>query len=340
MWSRTPNHKDRESFNQVQRPTGAGDADGAEAPVRLTALPSCENWPFNAAEAKRRQQELGETKQTVDLGEGVRLELTCVPAGSFVLGSDDPRFSDEGPRHPVKIDKPFWIGRFEVTNRQFALFNPNHDSRVESRHGMQFGVRGFYVNGPDQPAVRVSWEEANAFCDWLSKKTGKRFALPTEAQWEYACRAGTETPFSYGDENTDFSPFANLADRKLVEFHCHPYFKERLPLKASKYDNWIPKDERFDDGGFVSDATGRYKPNAWGLYDMHGNVAEWTRSAYRSYPYQADDGRNDTTSTEPRVVRGGSWRDRPLRSRSAFRVPYRPYQGVYNVGFRVVCEEE
>jgi formylglycine-generating enzyme required for sulfatase activity len=200
-------------------------------------------------------------------------------------------------------------------------------------------VRGFYVNRPEQPVVRVAWQPVMAFCDWLSEKTGERFTLPTEAQWEYACRSGTATAFYYGDVTTDFSPFANLADAKLSEFVCHPYKKHREPYpNPSKYDDWIPKDNRFNDGGFLSEKGGAYQPNAWGLCDMHGNVAEWTRSAYRPYPYRVDDGRNNSTDSEDRVVRGGSWRDRPYQSRSAFRRAYRPYQGVYNVGFRVVVE--
>jgi formylglycine-generating enzyme required for sulfatase activity len=241
----------------------------------------------------------------------------------------------------VKIDKPFWLGRLEVTNQQYRLFDPSHDSRVESRFAMQFGVRGFYVNGPKQPVVRVSWQQAMAFCDWLTHRTGEHFTLPTEAQWEYACRGGTDTPFYYGDLETDFSPFANLADAKLSEFVCHPYKKHREPYpNPSKYDDWIPKDSRFNDGGFVSEKGGAYQPNAWGLLDMHGNVSEWTRSLFRPYPYRTDDGRNDLAADGARVARGGSWRDRPQRARSAFRLSYRPYQPVYNVGFRVVCESE
>ncbi len=178
----------------------------------------------------------------------------------------------------MTIERPYWIGRVEITNRQYAAFDPSHDSRVESRFGMQFGVRGFYVNGPDQPVVRVSWERAKAYCEWLSQETSLSFHLPSEAQWEYACRAGTESPFFYGDEGTDFSPFANLADAMLSEFVCHPYLKQREPLpNRSTYDDWIPKDSRFNDRGFLSDGVGLYRPNAWGLCDMHGNVAEWTR---------------------------------------------------------------
>ena len=300
----------------------------------------CPNWPFDGREAVRRQTAAGPRTKSIELAEGVTLDLIRIPAGDFVMGSAEGD-ADEQPQRSVRIDRSFWMARLEVTNEQFRQFDPSHDSRVESRFAMQFGVRGFYVNGPEQPVVRVSWQQAMAFCDWLSRETGERFSLPTEAQWEYACRAGTATPFYYGDRDADFSRFANLADTTLSEFVCHPYKKHREPYaKPSKYDDWIPKDARFDDGGFLSEKGGGYEPNAWGLQDMHGNVAEWTRSAFRPYPYQADDGRNELAGPENRVVRGGSWRDRPARSASAFRLAYRPYQAVYNVGFRVVCEVE
>lgn len=299
----------------------------------------CPGWPFDAQEAKRRQEAAGPVHLTVDLGEGVTLELVRIPAGEFIMG-DPNGLIDEQPPCRVRIERPFWMGRTEVTNRQFALFDPSHDSKVESRFGMQFGVRGFYVNGPDQPVVRVSWFQAKAFCDWLSRKTGRKFDLPTEAQWEYACRAGTATPFFFGGRDADFSRFANLADATLSEFVCHPYLKERVPLaNASKYDDWIPKDSRFRDGGFLSDGVARYQPNPWGLYDMHGNVWEWTRSDWRPYPYRDDDGRNAGSPTTKKVVRGGSWHDRPHRARSSFRLAYRPYQPVFDVGFRVICED-
>ena len=301
---------------------------------------ACANWPFDASEAKRRQQAgEGARERTIELAKGVKLHMTRIPAGQFVMG-DNAGHPDERPASRVRIGKPFWMGSCEITNAQYALFDPLHDSKVESRFAMQFGVRGFYVNGPDQPVVRVSWRDARRFCTWLSRKTGSTFSLPTEAQWEYACRAGTSTSFFYGGLDTDFSRFANLADKTLSQYVCHPYRKDRLPLpNASKYDDWIPKDTRFDDHGFVSDGVRNYQPNAWGLYDMHGNVWEWTRSGYRDYPYIEDDGRNTDAADAKKVVRGGSWRDRPRRARSAFRLAYRPYQCVYNVGFRIVCED-
>jgi formylglycine-generating enzyme required for sulfatase activity len=309
-----------------------------QAVVELPAV-TCDGWPFASDEAKRRQENGGPSERTIDLGNGSVLRLVRIPAGSFVMG-DALGLADERPAHAVQINKPFWMGMCEITNAQYACFDPSHDSAVESKFSMQFGVRGFYVNGPDQPVVRVSWDAAMAFCEWLSAKTGERFSLPTEAQWEYACRAGTATPFFYGDLNTDWSPYANLADSKLREFVSHTYKKEREPwLEASKYDDWTPKDTRFNDGGFLSDGTARYQPNAWGLHDMTGNVCEWTLSDYRPYPYSGDDGRNGSSSRERKVARGGSWRDRPAQARSAYRFTYKTYQPVYNVGFRVISEE-
>jgi len=277
------------------------------------------------------------TRRTVDLGNGVTLELVLIPAGEFVMGDADG-CRDERPLTRVRIDRPFWIGACEVTNRQFTRFDPAHDSRFESKNGYQFGVTGFELNRPDQPVVRVSWHEARAFCRWLSERTGGWFDLPTEAQWEYACRSGSASPSYYGQLDDDFSPHANLADVKLRDFASDPYTVSKPLEDFTRYDDWIPRDDRFNDGGLVTVDVGSYGPNAWGIHDMHGNVAEWTRSAYRPYPYDPLDGRDDPAATGKKVVRGGSWRDRPARCRSAFRLSYRPWQGVFNVGFRVVCD--
>jgi formylglycine-generating enzyme required for sulfatase activity len=234
----------------------------------------------------------------------------------------------------------FWISTLEVTNAMYARFDPRHDSRVEDKNTYQFGIHGYPANRPEQPVVRVSWAEAMDFCRWLSQRTGRRFSLPTEAQWEYACRAGTATALWYGDLNADFSKMANLADAKLSEFASNPYTVDTPLANPTKYDDWIPKDARFNDGALLSVEPGRYQANPWGLHDMHGNVAEWTRSVYRPYPYRADDGREEAGVGGRRVVRGGSWRDEPKRATSSFRLSYLPHQRVHNVGFRVVCELE
>lgn len=306
-------------------------------PAPAVDPPRCPGWPFDAREAGRRQAAAGEGQLTIDLGHGVKLELRLVPPGEFVMG-DANGCPDAHPLARVRINKPFYMGRVEVSNDQFALFDRLHDSGVESMHAYQFGIRGYPVNEPRRPVVRVSWNRAVAFCAWLSEKTRRRFTLPTEAQWEYACRAGSSTPFFFGDLGTDFSRFANLGDARLRDFARNTYIKVQLLKNPNKYDDWIPKDDRFNDGGFLSVDAGSYQPNAWGLCDMHGNVAEWTRSVFRPYPYREDDGRNDLAAPGRRVVRGGSWYDRPQRARSAFRLAYPPYQPVFNVGFRVVCE--
>ena len=298
---------------------------------------SCPNWPFDLEEAQRRQREAGEFRRNIDLGEGVVLELVRIPAGRFVMGSSDGN-PNERPTAVVDVKSHFWMGRFEVTNRQYARFDSSHQSGVESMHGYQFGIHGYPLDSPSQPVARVSWYRALAFCDWLSEKTGLDFTLPTEAQWEYACRSGTDSPASYGDLDSDFSAFANLGDAKLREFALDTYINVHLVPNPNKYDDWVPKDDRFNDGGFVSAEIGSYQPNAWHLCDLHGNVWEWTRSAMQPYPYDENDGRNDPSAAARRVVRGGSWYDRPKRCRSAFRLSYQPYQQAFNVGFRVVEE--
>jgi formylglycine-generating enzyme required for sulfatase activity len=248
------------------------------------------------------------------------LDFVWVPPGEFDMDA-----AASAPQR-VRLEKGFWMARCEVNNAEFRRFLPQHDSRTEDRHGYQFGRLGYDVNQPDQPVVRVSWEEATAFCQWLSEKTGFRVTLPTEAQWEWACRAGSAAPFWFGGADADFSPFANLGDKKLSEFAADTaldnYSAARPMVSPNRYDDWIPRDDRFNDGGFVTEPAGRYQPNPWGLHDLHGNAAEWTQTA----------------EGEQKIVRGGSWYDRPERCTASFRLSYPPWQKVFNVGFRVVCE--
>jgi formylglycine-generating enzyme required for sulfatase activity len=267
------------------------------------------------------------------LGEGVSLELVRVPAGEFTMGQADG-CADERPLCRVKIDAPFWMGRCEVTNEQFARFDPTHRSRLEHGDFLQFspGERGWTLSRPTQPVVRVSWLQAMAFCRWLSQRTGRHFTLPTEAQWEYACRAGTTTPLWYGTLDSDFARVANLADasHQAIERFGEYSRPETIPA-------WRPADARYDDRSRVSAAVGSYGPNPWGLCDMHGNGAEWTRSKYAPYPYRELAEAAAPDPNEKRVVRGGSWYDRPDRCRAAFRQAYPACRPVYDVGFRVIC---
>ena len=296
------------------KPVDLGPPVDPDPPIgnQQSRIGSAAGWPFDAAGAKRRQAAAGNaTTRTIDLADGLALELVLVPAGDWAMA---------GKR--VRVDKAFWIGKCEVSNDQYAAFDPAHDSTVESKNHYQFGIHGYPLNDPKQPVVRVSWQRAAAFCQWLSKRTGLAFSLPTEAQWEYAARAGSAEPFFFGPGDADFSKFANVADAKLVEFASNPY-KVYAPLsKPSQYDDYIPKDSRFNDGGIVTMPIGSYEPNAWGLHDVHGNVWEWTR----------------TPRAGRMVVRGGAWRDRPHRCTASFSLTYPAYQRIHDVGFRVVCE--
>jgi formylglycine-generating enzyme required for sulfatase activity len=298
--------------------------------------PKVAGWPFDAATAKKRQTAAGaQAARTVDLGSGVKLELVLVPAGEFVMGDANGDL-DEIPLARVKVDKPFWMGRLEVTNLQYKQFDPVHDSRYIDQHWKDHTTPGYPANKPQQPVIRITWNQAMAFCEWLSAKTGQRFTLPTEAEWEWACRAGTATPFSFGDADADYSTFANLGDVSLRLMAVKGVNPKPIG-KPDSLEDFIPKDTRFDDKNMIVGEVGKYKPNAWGLCDMHGNVAEWTLSTFKPYPYRDGDGRNKVTADGEKVVRGGSWRDRPKRARSAFRLHYPAWQPVFNVGFRVVC---
>lgn len=251
--------------------------------------------------------------------------MVRIPEGVFV--------TQDGAE--VTITEPFWMAQCEVTNAQYAAFDPAHDSRIEDKHAYQFGVHGFPVNEPKQPVVRISPEQADAFCAWLSGVTGESFALPTEVQWEWACRAGAATPFHFGSSEDDFSPYANMADMKLREFADNPY-KVYAPLaNATPYDDWIPRDNRFNDGVLVSAEVGHYRPNAWGLHDMHGNVFEWCRDWFADYSnLPAEDPVNGSDGAS-RVYRGGAWSYYGKQCRSADRDGAPPGHKSPDLGFRV-----
>ncbi len=309
-------------------------------------VPTVPGWPFDATEAKRRQAVGGATEKSVDLGGGVTLKLVRIPAGSFVMG-DAFGEADERPLAAVAIRKAFWMGTYEITNAQLRQFDPSHDSRIFVQRYPGMDGPGMPLNGATQPAVRVSWERATAFCEWLSRKTGSTFSLPTEAQWEYACRAGTSEALSYRALNANFSTFANVADKSLAHPPIvtgglgtsltgvvRPVPKIKGIILEATHGGSIRCDERFSDKHVTTAPVGSFRANAWGLHDMHGNAAEWTRSTYRPYPFRDA----ETTGPGRKAIRGGSWVDRPKRCRSAFRLSYPAWQRVHNVGFRVICE--
>ncbi|MCX7046600.1 MAG: SUMF1/EgtB/PvdO family nonheme iron enzyme [Candidatus Sumerlaeota bacterium] len=301
------------------------------APVTLGS------WPLGAAKAMQMQQALGQTDLTLDLGGGEKIALKRIPVGEFVMG-DTQGEVDEYPTAKVAIARPFWMAVTEVSLQQYQKFDPAHKNGYYDMHYKDQVKPGYLMDLPNVPVIRVSWHEAMGFCKWLSQKTGKKVTLPTEAQWEWACRAGTNTPFNYGDLNTDFSKSANLADRSLKKLAVRGVDPQPI-ANPDKFWDFVPKDERFDDGVLHLAEIGQYLPNAWGLKNMHGNVAEWTLSSYRPYPLSVDAGKDDAAAGGKKVVRGGSWYERPKYARSSYRQSYPDWQEVYNVGIRVIVEE-
>ena len=305
------------------------------APVKEKTL-KVKGWPFGADRIKEMLAKEKETRKVVEIAPGVKVNFVRIPAGEFVMGSyrGEP---DAYPTAKVKIDKAFWMAELETTNEQFNVVFPDHDSRFVDQQWKDHVVQGYPANKPEQPVIRVSYNDAMEFCRKLSEKTGLKITLPTEAQWEWACRAGSDQDFWYGDMHADFGKKDNLADKTTLLFAV--YGVDPQPMAKTnpwyKYYTFLPKEESVDDGNLVQVGGKAYEANPFGLYSMHGNVAEWTRSDYVSYPY------NEKTkeTSEYKVARGGSYIDRPKYAASHTRKAYYPYQRVFNVGFRMIIED-
>jgi formylglycine-generating enzyme required for sulfatase activity len=300
---------------------------------------TAKDWPMSPDVASKKQESLEKTSLKLDIGNGQQLTFVRIPAGAFVMGSMDGA-SDERPMTSVTMDKPFWICTTEITLSQFQLFDAAHRNGFYDQHYKDQVRPGYDMDKPDYPAIRVSWSQSMAFCAWLSAKSGRKVTLPTEAQWEYACRAGSASAMSYGSVTNDFARFANLADvqlKKMAVIGVDPQ-----PVKnPNKYWDYLPKIASVDDGHMLLASVASYQPNAWKLFDMHGNVAEWCLDTYRPYPYVPNS--KDSSDTGPsvrKVIRGGSWNDRPHRATSSFRLDFPCWQQIYNVGFRPVIIEE
>jgi formylglycine-generating enzyme required for sulfatase activity len=232
------------------------------------------------------------------LGKGVLLQMVSIPGGTFMMGSpetEEGRDSDEGPQHQVTVE-PFYMGKYPVTQAQWEAVMGNNPSKFK---------------GKNRPVEKVSWNEAVEFCKRLSEMMGKTYRLPSEAQWEYACRAGTTTPFYFGETIT--TDIANYdGNSTYAEGPKGVYRKETTEV-------------------------GSFPPNAFGLYDMHGNIWEWCADSWHdSYEGAPNDGSVWEGSSGRRVLRGGSWDSFPRNARSANigRNTSGERVGVY--GFRVV----
>ena len=179
------------------------------------------NFPFAAEQAKAMVEQakamveqLGESRRTIEIATGVKMEFVRIPAGEFVMGDNTSR-RGAAPEAKVKIERPFWISATEVTNQQYNAFDPKHDSRYTAQFWKDHVGPGYAANRPAQPVSRITWNQATEFCKVIGERTGVKMMLPTEAQWEWACRAGSEAEFWYGEQGSDFSRKENLADQML-----------------------------------------------------------------------------------------------------------------------------
>ena len=290
----------------------------------------------------------------------IGMQLVLIPDGDFMMGSGESSeelahmyakweaepgwFAREHPQHRVRITQPFYLGMHEVTVRQFRQFVKAKNYRTEAEQnglggygfdasntntmaqGKQYNWRNpGFLQGDDHPVVIVSWNDAVAFCDWLSDQEGRRYNLPTEAQWEYACRGGTTTQFHNGDDPEKLTLVGNLEDATAkAEFKDSP----RTERAVSSSDGYV----------FTS-PVGKFQANPWGLYDTHGNVWEWCADWY------ADDYYAHSPASDPpgpatgsfRVSRGGSWFNSASSCRSAIRFEYEPGDRIVYMGFRVAA---
>ncbi len=273
-----------------------------KAPAQLASLaPALETEPTPGAAAT------GETWTDPTTG----MEFVWIPKGCFQMGSpasESGRSSDE-PQHQACVEG-YWLAKYEVTNTQYRQFKPSHDSG---------NFRGNNLNGDTQPAVLVSWDDAVAYAEWLTAKTGKTFKLPTEAEWEYAARAGTQTARYWGDDDANLCRHANIADRTSK-------------VAFSDFDQAY---DGCDDRYKVSSPVGRFAPNAHGLHDMLGNVSEWTSSPYDKAYAGGEKRAAHAGEGGPRVVRGGSWETDPWYMRSAYRNYRSPGVGFSDTGLRL-----
>ncbi|NBD33960.1 MAG: SUMF1/EgtB/PvdO family nonheme iron enzyme [Cyanobacteria bacterium] len=242
-------------------------------------------------------------QQIFDLGNGVNLEMVQIPGGTFVMGAPEGESNSsdrERPQHEVTLE-PFWMAKYPITQAQYQAITDNNPS---------------HFRGENRPVEKVNYTDAVEFCQQLSAKLGIEFALPSEAQWEYACRAGTTTPFYFGETITD----------QLANYDASSTYASEASGQYRKQTT----------------SVGSFPPNAFGLYDMHGNVWEWCADTWHDdYEGAPTDGRawteggNDNCSP----LRGGSWLDTPDDCRSACRNDlFRGRDYILNtIGFRVVC---
>ena len=279
----------------------------------------------------QREQRSAEYRREA-LGNGVTLDLVLIPGGTFTMGSpagEEGRdwygdFNDalkgvnvEGPQHQVKI-QPFLMGKYPVTQAQWKAVA----ALPKSERDLEADPANF--KGDNRPVEQVSWDDAIEFCQRLSKHTGRKYRLPSEAEWEYACRAGTTTPFHFGSTIT-----TDVANYRGTDWE----------YEGKTYSGSYGQGPKGEYRQQTTD-VGRFSANAFGLYDMHGNVLEWCLDHWHNtYDGAPTDGSAWLSSGESnlRLLRGGSWADDPWYCRSANRRGLARGGQYADVGFRLVC---
>ena len=300
-------------------------------PPKHPVQPASIQPQLNASGAAEQRSASGPTEEPASRGEKpiktlktwkepvTGLVFVWAPGGCFLMGSpqsEKDRSADEGPVHEVCVDG-FWISQTVVTNAQFRQFQKDHDSRDYAGHSL---------NGDGQPAVYLSWVDANNFSQWLTGQNGGQynFRLPTEAEWEYACRAGSETSRYWGEDASRACIYENVADYTA---------QRQLGIKPV---------HECDDGYATTAPVGSFRPNALGLYDMLGNVLQWCADVYGVDSYVRHDRHNpqnaDESMGQSRVIRGGCWRGSTGSIRCAIRGSGLPNSMKDDLGFRVVRE--
>ena len=345
--------KDIDKATALFRQAKAGGVEEADKWLEMSARKQARNAEDGRARAdeaatrtsasRERQPIRARTNEpparvTLDCGGGAMLELALIPAGTYMMGSPatEKNRGDDEVQHRVTISRPFYLGIHEVTQAQYRAVTGTNPSRFR---------------GDDHPVENVSWDDAAEFCRKLSAKTGRKARLPTEAEWEYACRAGTTAAYYHGNDPDGLARVGNVADAEAKKY-----------VRAKKWINISANDGY----GLTTAPVGKFRPNAWGLYDMHGNVWEWCSDWYGVYPQEVatdpqepsnaayrtvwnrrrDGEHSQETATDPqgpsngayRVLRGGSWNNGADYCRSAKRLNNLPAYRRNGIGFRVALD--
>ena len=341
--------------------------DSPRAVTKKDAAPETLVAPFDANAAKQKQIEwarfLGSQVQEKN---SVGMKLMLIPAGTFSMGlsaqelekllavekklagfylpacdelqpqipGTAQQYANAQPTHTVTLTRPFYLAETETTRANFADFvnEANYAPVIEGKR--KYGTGWYtpkFLQTPEHPIVRVTWNDAMAFCEWLSKKENQKYRLPTEAEWEFACRAGTTTLWSCGDDYTALQDTGHVSDaiRATIASRYHPRSQNDSPAGFVLLD------------GYLHTAPSReFHANPFGLHDMHGNVWEWCADGYdpRYYATSSPTDPAGATSASNRSLRGGSWYT-PVRSTvSAYRLEMPPASVTADIGFRVVRE--